>query len=217
MVLGTRNAVCVLLDSRSLDLLDLAENLEVDAVRIIDIAVRIGAGNNLRTELLSLLDGILCNVTGTGNDDGLSLQLLAGTLDHLIGDVNEAVAGCLRTSEGTTEGEALTGQYALIEAGNSLVLAIEVAYLTSADTDITGRNVGILTDVLIELGHEALAETHHLCVGLAVRVEVSTALTAADRKAGQGVLQNLLHTEELKNRLIYRRMETETALVRSDG
>ena len=164
MVLGTRNAVSVLLDSRSLDLLDLAENLEVDAVRIIDIAVGVRAGDNLRTKLLCLLDGILCDITGTGNDDGLSLQLLAGTLDHLIGDVNETVAGCLRTSEGTTEGETLTSQNALIEAGNSLILTIEVAYLTSADTDITGRNVGILTDVLIELGHEALAETHHLCV-----------------------------------------------------
>ena len=92
MVLGTRNAFCVLLDSRSLDLLDLAENLEVDAVRIIDIAVGVRAGNNLRTELLSLLDRILCDITGTGNDDGLSLQLLAGTLDYLIRDVNETIA-----------------------------------------------------------------------------------------------------------------------------
>ena len=50
-----------------------------------------------------------------------------------------------------------------------------------------------------------------------MRVEVRTALAAADRKAGQGVLQNLLHTKELKNRLVYRRMETETALVWSDG
>ena len=50
-----------------------------------------------------------------------------------------------------------------------------------------------------------------------MRVEVCAALAAADRKAGQGVLQSLLHTEELKNRLVYRRMETETALVRSDG
>ena len=217
VVLGTWNAVCVLLDSRSLDLLDLAENLEVDAVRIIDIAVGVRAGDNLRTELLCLLDRILCDITRTRNDDGLSLQLLAGTLHHLIGDVNKAIAGCLRTSEGTTEGETLTSQYALIEAGQSLILAIHITYLTSADTDITGRNVGILTDILVELGHEALAETHHLCIGLAVRVEVSATLAATDRKAGQGVLQNLLHAEELKDGLVYRRMETETALVRSDG
>ena len=98
VVLGTWNAFCVLLDSRSLDLLDLAENLEVDTVRIIDIAVGVRAGNNLRTELLSLLDRILCDITGTGNDDGLSLQLLAGTLDYLIRDVNETIAGCLWTS-----------------------------------------------------------------------------------------------------------------------
>ena len=70
--------------------------------------------------------------------------------------------------------------------------------------------------MLIKLGHEALAETHNFIVGLALGVEIGTALTAADGQTGQRVFENLLETEELKNSEVYRRMETDAALVGSD-
>ena len=71
--------------------------------------------------------------------------------------------------------------------------------------------------MLRELCHEALAETHNFTVGLALRVEVGTTLTTADWKACQGVLEALLETEELQDRKVNGRMQTETALIRSDG
>ena len=65
--------------------------------------------------------------------------------------------------------------------------------------------------------HKCLAETHHFCVRLALRVEVGTALAAAHRKTCEGILENLFKSQELQNGLVYSRVETEAALVRSDG
>ena len=68
-----------------------------------------------------------------------------------------------------------------------------------------------------ELGHEALAETHDFGVGLALRVEVGTALAAAHGKGGQGVLEDLLKTKELDDAEVNRRMETDAAFVGANG
>ena len=64
--------------------------------------------------------------------------------------------------------------------------------------------------------HEGLAETHDFGVGLALRVEVGSALAAAHRQAGQGVLQDLLEAEELDDAFVHARVEAQTALVRAD-
>ena len=47
-------------------------------------------------------------------------------------------------------------------------------------------------------------------------IKVRAALAAADRKTGQGVLEGLLEAQELDNALVDGRMETKSALVRSD-
>ena len=70
--------------------------------------------------------------------------------------------------------------------------------------------------MLGQLSHKALAETHDLVVRLALRVEVRTALAAAHRQCGQAVLEDLLKAQELNNRCAYRRVQTQTTLVRSD-
>ena len=64
--------------------------------------------------------------------------------------------------------------------------------------------------------HETLAETHDLVVRLALRVEVRTALAAAHRQCGQAVLEDLLKAQELDNRCTNRRVQTQTALVRTN-
>ena len=68
----------------------------------------------------------------------------------------------------------------------------------------------------LQLGHERLAEAHHLAIGTALRIEIGTAFAAAHRQAGQGVLKNLFEAEELDNGLVDRRVEAQTALVRAD-
>ena len=49
-----------------------------------------------------------------------------------------------------------------------------------------------------------------------MRIEVRTALAAADGKTGQGVLEDLLKAQEFQDALVYGRVETKASLVRSD-
>ena len=69
--------------------------------------------------------------------------------------------------------------------------------------------------MLAEFSHERLAETHNLCVGLALGIKVRSTLAAAHRKRGEAVLENLLKAKELDNAQVYRGMKAKTALVRS--
>ena len=67
-----------------------------------------------------------------------------------------------------------------------------------------------------KLGHETLAETHHLGVGLATRAEVGATLAATHRERGEGVLEGLLESEELQDAEVHAGVETDTALVGAD-
>ncbi len=71
--------------------------------------------------------------------------------------------------------------------------------------------------MLAKLSHEALAECHDLTVRLALRIKVGTALAAAHRKACKAVLEDLLKSEELDDAEVYSRVESQTALVRTDS
>src|SRR5690606_9504498 len=72
---------------------------------------------------------------------------------------------------------------------------------------------GVLADVAVELGHEGLAEPHDLHVGATFGVEVRAALAPADRQAGEGVLEDLLETEELDRVQQNARVEAQASLV----
>src|SRR5690606_12456026 len=85
----------------------------------------------------------------------------------------------------------------LVAVGHALVLTEQVADLAYADADVAGRDVDVLTDVAVQLGHERLAEPHDLAVGAALGVEVAAALAAAEGETGQRVLEDLLESEEL--------------------
>jgi hypothetical protein len=74
----------------------------------------------------------------------------------------------------------------------------------------------VLPDVPGQLGHERLAEPHHLGVGAPTRVEVGATLAAADRQAGQRVLEDLLEAEELDDPQVHRGMEPQPTLVRAE-
>ena len=74
----------------------------------------------------------------------------------------------------------------------SLILPEQEAYLSAAYAYVACRDVGIGTDMSVELGHEALAECHDFPVALALGVKVGTALAAADGKPRKAVFENLL-------------------------
>ncbi len=109
-----------------------------------------------------------------------------------------------------------TGENAGELVPQPLVLAEQEADLTPADADVAGGDVGVRPDVPEELGHEALAEAHDFHVALALRIEIGTALAAAHRERREAVLEHLLEGEELQDAEVHGRVETKTALVRSD-
>ena len=218
VVLGARHALCIFLDAAAMAQLDVLDHVKLNAVRIVDVAVGIGGGHNLRAEGLSLLGGEDGHVAGAGNDHGFAFKRVIAQHAHCLGGVvAQAVTGGLSASQGAAEFEALAGEHAGILVADALVLAEQVADLAAAHVDVAGRNVGELADMTAQFRHEGLAETHDFGIRLALRVEVGAALSAAHRQAGQGVLQNLLEAEELDDALVHARMETQAALVRADS
>ena len=128
-------------DASSSLLLDVEQNLEVDAVGIIDVALGVAHCNDLAAELDALFCCVLSNIAGAGDNNGLTLEGLAVVMQNFVGEVADAVAGSLGTSEGAAIGKTLAGQDAALKAVNDLlVLAVHEADLTSANTDAAKLN-----------------------------------------------------------------------------
>src|SRR5699024_6135647 len=211
-------AVGVLVDATALDLLDLLQQLEVDPGLVHDVAGGVRGGDRDAAELAHLLDRIERHVARAGDDDAAAVHGGAAGLEHLVGEDRRTVAGGLLPHERAAPVQALAGEHAgLVPVGEALVLAEEVADLTRTHADVAGGDVGVLAHVAVQLGHEGLAEAHDLAVAAAVRVEVRTALAAADGQAGEGVLEDLLEAEELHDAEVHRGVEAQPALVGAEG
>jgi len=114
-------------------------------------------------------------------------------------------------------GEALAREHAFVQAGDALILAVEIADFARARADIAGGHVHIRADVAVQLGHEALAEGHHFAVRLALGIEIAAALAAADGKPSEGVFEDLLKAQELDDGKVYAGMQAQAALVGANG
>ena len=163
-----------------------------------------------------LLSRVLSHVTGTGDEDCLAFKIGAFGLQHFHEEVHVTVTRSFGTDERTAELKSLAGEYTAEFMGQFLIHAEHVADFASAYADITGRHIGIGTDMAIEFEHEGLAETHHLGVALAARREIGTALATAHRKSGQRVFESLLESQELQNAEVYGTVETDTAFIGTD-
>ena len=195
---------------------DILPLLLVDTVRIVDEAVGVGKRHDLGTELGRLLAGVLGHVAGARNEHGLAFEGFAAGGEHLLGEIAGAETGGLRAQQAAAPAQAFAGKGAGKFIAQALVLAEEVADLTSADTDVAGRHVRVLADMTAQFRHEALAETHHLRVGLAARAEIGTALATAHGQRREAVLERLLEGEELQDAEVHAGVEADAALVRAD-
>src|SRR5699024_9075459 len=210
-------ALGVLVDAAALDLLDLLQQLEVDAVLVDDVSRGVRRGHGHPAELGDLLDRVQGDVPRAGDDHTATVHGGAAGPQHLVGEDRRAVTGGLLTHEGAAPVQALAGEHPrLVAIGQALVLTEQEADLASAHADVTGGDVRVLAHVAVQLGHERLAEPHHLAVAAAVRIEVGAALAAADGQAGQRVLEDLLEAEELHDAEVHRGVEPQTALVRAE-
>src|SRR3954469_23141420 len=211
--------ICIFRDSAAalgLVGLDPVDLLLVDAVGIVDEALAVGQGQHLAAELDDLLGGMGGDVAGARDDRALADQVEAAGLQHVLEEVDGAVAGRLGPDQRAAIFQPLAGQHAFPAAGDPFVLAEHVADLARADADVAGGHVDVGADMAKQLGHEALAEAHDLAVALALGIEIGAALAAAHRQAGQRVLEGLLESEELQDRAVDRRVEADSALIGAD-
>ena len=188
----------------------------VNTLCIIDPACGIRAGNRPGSQLLCFLDRIDRYIAGAGYGDRLACDILAVTFQHLFCQVEQAVSGRLGPCKRAAVCKSFACQHAFILVANPLILSVHIADLTAAYTDIACRYVGICSDVSVKLSHKALTKCHNLSVGLTFRIKIGAAFTAADRQACQGILENLLESQEFDNTKVNRRMESQAALVGTD-
>ena len=131
--------------------------------------------------------------------------------------VDSAVASGLGPDQATAPAATLAGKDTLPLVGERAVGTEHVTNLAASDTDVTGGNVGLGTNVLVELTHEGNAEAADLAVALALGVEVGATLATAHVEAGQGVLEDLLEAEELEDAEVDGRVQSQAALVGAEG
>ena len=153
--------------------------LVVQSCGVVDVTVRTADGDDLGTQLGGLLRCTPCHIAEAGDGDGLALDVVTVGLQHLVDEVQCAVARSLRTYLGTAPFDALARQHALELVGQFLVLSVEIAYFAGSHADVSCRNILVGTNMSIQLCHECLAEAHHLVVASAADAEVCTALAAA--------------------------------------
>jgi len=180
----------------------------------------VGKRDNGTTELNDLESSVLSDVTGTRDGDGLAsegLLALSGVLNHLLDVVNDTVTSGLRTDQRTTPGETLTSEDTLPGVLESLVGTEKVTNFSATDVNVTSGNIGISTNVSVELTHEGNTESADLGVGLALGVEVGTTLTTTHVQASKSVLEDLLITKELEDRKVDTGVESKTTLVRTES
>jgi hypothetical protein len=182
----------------------------------VDEPVGVGERDRTSADVEELLDRELRDVAAAGDEARLPLQRLGAGREHLLREVDGAVAGRLRPDQRAAPVEALAREHPGEFVAQALVLPEQEPDLAVTDADVTGGNVGEGADVTLQLGHERLAEPHHLARAAAVRVEVGAALAPAHRERRQGVLEHLLEGEELEQPDRDARVEPEAALVRPD-
>ena len=217
---GRRIAVGIFADAAAEDVLELHDIVELlgrDALGIVDVARRVGERYDFGPQCRGLLAGILGHVARAGDRHGLSPERVAARGEHLLGEVADAVSRGFGTQRAAAPVAALARERSGELVAQPLVLPEEEADLTASDTDVAGRDVGVLADMALELGHERLAELHHLVVRLAFGIEVRAALAAAHREGREAVFEGLLEGQELQDREVHRGVEADAALVGADG
>ena len=155
-------------------------------------------------------------ISGTGNHNRLSGKVHAVALHQFLCQIEKTITGGFRPDQRPSIGKALSGQHAVIRIPDPLVLTVEIADFSATDTDVSRRHIRIGTDMANQFHHKALAKTHDFLIALSVRIEIGTALAAADRKPGQRILEDLLQTQEFDDAEIDRGMKAKSSLIGSD-
>ena len=194
-------------------LLDPVDLLLAEAVRIVDEAAGVGHRHRLAAAMEDLLRRVGRHVAGAGDHRNLAFDRVGTVMQHVLKEIDRAVAGGFGPHQRAAIFKALAGQHAFEAVREPLVCAEHIADFLAADADVARRNVDIRADMAVKLRHEGLTEAHDFMLRLALRVKVGAALAAAHGQAGERVLEGLLEAEEFQDALVHRGMEPDAALV----
>jgi len=131
--------------------------------------------------------------------------------------VHESKSGGLGSDEGPSPTESLSGQHSHVFHRQSLPLSEHVPDLAASDSNVSSGNVRIRSDVFGELEHERLAESKHFSIRLSFGVKVGSSFSSPHWQTGQGVLEDLLKSEELDYALVHGRVESQATFVWTDS
>ena len=160
---------------------------------------------------------ILRHISCAGDKHALSGKTLSARCQHLLCKITCAITRCFRAQTTSTPILAFTRQCACKLIAKAFVLAKHKAYFARPYAYIARRNIRVSANMTEQLRHETLAETHHLCIGLATRREITSTFRAAHRQSGQTILECLLKSKELHNTQVHTCMEADTAFVRANS
>jgi hypothetical protein len=133
---------------------------------------------------------------------------------HVEDEIDHPVACRFRADEASTPMQSFPSQYAHELVPQLLIRPKHISNLPRARPNISGRDIGIRTNMPLQLCHERIAEPPNLTVRFAFGVKVGSALAAAHAQAGECILEGLLETEELEDRQVHGGVQAQSAFVR---
>lgn len=146
---------------------------------------------------MDFFDRVDGHVAGSRDDDVFAVEGVVAGVQHAVGEVGESVACGFGAGVGAAPEWVFAGEDAgFVVAVDAFVLAEEVTDFAGADADVAGGDVALFAEVVVEFGHEGLAETHDFGVAFAFGVEVAAAFSGSELEAGEGVFEDLFKAEE---------------------
>ncbi len=94
--------------------------------------------------------------------------------------VDEAISSGLGSDQRAAPASPLSGQDPLPFVLLCPIGTEQPSDLSRGDTNVSGRDIGVSSNVLVQLAHEGHAEFPDLVVGLALGVKVCSSLATAD-------------------------------------
>ena len=156
----------------------------VHAVFVINAAVVVHESDYLGPQLGQLFYGINAHISRAGNNGRFPFDFIAARGQHVLRKIRHAVTRRLRAQQAAAPVGFFAGEGTRKIIGQLFILAEHIAYFARAAAQISGGNVGVIADVMVELIDKRVAEAHDFVVAFAARVKVRAAFSAAQRQRG---------------------------------
>ncbi len=184
---GPTELISVFLDPTSSIVFQIHEELKLFFCKpclIVDETTGIRSAHNFAPQFNYLSNRILSYIARSGNQASLAFDRILFFLQHVLCEIDKAISCCFRTNKTSTPSNTFSCEDAGEFVSYLLVSAKQVANLSSADADVSGRYIEPMSDVSREFAHERLAESHYFVVGFTFWIEITSTFAAAHRDTG---------------------------------